>query len=169
VVEAPAKAAADPIIVDVTVTTAAGTSATSEHSKYLYGVPSVTSVSPAAGPVTGGNTVVITGTNFNNVTAVKFGTKDATSYAVNSPTQITAVAPSGNGMVDVFVTNNAGTNSSALGSKYTYGPPTVGPTTTEAALSPKGGPSEGGHSVTIRGTGFTGVSAVQFGSAQATK
>ena len=164
VVEAPAKAAADPIIVDVTVTTAAGTSATSEHSKYLYGVPSVTSVSPAAGPVTGGNTVVITGTNFNNVTAVKFGTKDATSYAVNSPTQITAVAPSGNGMVDVFVTNNAGTNSSALGSKYTYGSPTV------TGLNPSAGPASGLNNVVITGTGFTGLSgvtAVKFGDINA--
>ena len=42
------------------------------------GVPTVTGISPAFGPVAGGVTVTITGTNLANATAVKFGTVPAT-------------------------------------------------------------------------------------------
>jgi len=156
--------------VDVTVTTAAGTSATSMAGKYSYGIPTVTALNPAAGPPAGGNSVVITGTGFTGLSgssAVKFGTKDATSYVVDSPTQITAVAPSGtNGTtVDVTVTNPIGTSvTSGLGNDYSYGIPTV------TALNPAAGPPAGGNSVVITGTGFTGLSgasAVKFGTKNA--
>ena len=61
------------------------------------------------GPVGGTTTTIIVGTNLAGVTSVKFGTKAATSYTINSPTQITATAPastgSATGPVDVTVTN----------------------------------------------------------------
>ncbi|MCM0059334.1 MAG: gliding motility-associated C-terminal domain-containing protein [Algoriphagus sp.] len=65
-------------------------------------------------PTTAGNgeTVVITGTGFTGVTVVKFGNVNATSFVVNSDTQITAVvgaAQSG----DVFVQNSAGSDTEA--------------------------------------------------------
>ena len=44
-------------------------------------------------------------------------------------------------------------------SAYTYNaPPTV------TGVSPTGGPTAGGTSVTVRGTGFTGATAVDFGA-----
>ena len=149
--------------VDVTVTTHAGTSATSAASKYTYGVPTVTELDPAAGPAAGGNTVVITGTNFIGVTSVKFGTKSATSYVVNSPTQITAKAPGGvaGTTVDVTVTTAGGTSEKSYSSKYSYGPPTV------TELDPAAGPAAGHNEVIITGTGFTAVTAVKFGTRNA--
>jgi hypothetical protein len=149
--------------VDVTVTTPAGTSATSAASKYIYGLPTITKLDPAAGPSGGGNNVVITGTGFNGVTAVKFGTKDATSYTVNSSTQITAKAPSGTPgtTVDVTVVTTGGTSEKTYNSKYSYGPPTV------AKLTPAAGVAAGGTEVVITGTGFTGVTAVKFGTKNA--
>ncbi len=155
-------------IVDVRVTTPAGTSVISAATKYSYGVPTITELNPGAGPAAGGNTVVITGTNFTGVEAVRFGDKNATSFTVNSATQITAVAPSGtNGTtVDVTVTISGGVTSPAsAASKYSYGAPTV------TSLDPAAGPAAGGTEVDIHGTGFTGLSgaaAVKFGDKNAT-
>jgi hypothetical protein len=54
--------------------------------------PIITSIVPNTGPAAGGTTVVITGTNITDATAVRFGTNNAT-FAVDSDRQITAVSP----------------------------------------------------------------------------
>jgi hypothetical protein len=154
-------------VVEVTVTTPAGTSAFSVNTKYTYGVPTIAKLDPAAGPATGGTTVIITGSGFVDVTGatgVKFGTVNATSYTVNSTEKITAVAPAGTAgtSVDVIVTNNIGqSGTNILENKYSYGAPTI------TKINPSGGPEAGGTSITITGTGFTGVSAVKFGTVAA--
>jgi len=48
--------------------------------------------------------VTITGTNLNGATSVTFGGAIATSFTVNSATQITATTPAGSGTVSVAVT-----------------------------------------------------------------
>jgi len=147
--------------VDVRVTTPAGSSAVSTAGKYSYGVPTVTLLNPVAGAAEGGNSVVITGTGFTGVTAVKFGLVAATSYVVNSPTQITAVAPAGTAgtTVDVTVTTPAGTSAtSGSDNDYAYGVPTV------TALDPDTGTTLGGTLVTITGTSFVEGATVSFGS-----
>lgn len=53
--------------------------------------PTVAGISPISGPV--GSTVVITGTNFLGVTAVKFSNNLSAVFAINSDTQITATVP----------------------------------------------------------------------------
>lgn len=76
----------------------------------INAVPTVTGVSPNSGPTGGGTSVTITGTGFNCVTGVKFGTATATFTVVNSTT-ITATSPAGTvGPVDVTVTNCNGTS-----------------------------------------------------------
>ena len=61
---------------NVTVTTANGTSATSASDEYTYNpAPTVTGVSPTNGPPGGTNTVTVTGTGFTGLTAVDFGTQ----------------------------------------------------------------------------------------------
>jgi IPT/TIG domain len=84
---------------------------------YPVTVPEITSVAPASGPTGGGTSVVINGSGFlsmSGAAAVKFGGTNATSYTVNSPTQITAVAPAhSSGKVDVTVTAAGGTSSAA--------------------------------------------------------
>lgn len=57
-------------------------------------------ISPNQGSTGGGTTVTITGSNLTNATAVKFGSKAATITA-NTDTSITAVSPSGSGVVGV--------------------------------------------------------------------
>ena len=88
--------------------------------------PVVSAVSPAAGTVSGGNVVVITGKNFkvkskSVVTKVMFGTKKATQVSATSATSITATVPAGKGAVDVrVVTKSGGTSPKVKADTYTY-------------------------------------------------
>jgi alpha-tubulin suppressor-like RCC1 family protein len=126
-------------------------------------VPAVTSVSPKVGPSTGGTTVTISGGDLSGATKVTFGANEATSFTVESSTSITATAPPGSGTVDVVVTTPAGISATGPADRYTYQlPPTV------TKLLPKSGPTTGGTSVVITGTGFTAASAVSFGALGAT-
>jgi hypothetical protein len=148
--------------VDVTVVGPAGRSEVSAADRDMYGQPAVFSVAPAAGPVGGGNTVIITGVGLSGASAVMFGFASASGYTVNSATQITVVAPAGSDgtTVDITVVGLAGASLPVAGSRYTYGPPLV------SSISPSAGPSSGSTSVVIRGTGFTGLNgptAVRFG------
>lgn len=72
------------------------------------GAATVTAFSSNNSPA--GSSVSITGTNFYNVTGVTFGGAAASSYTVNSGTQITAVIGAGS-TGSVAVTNGAGTGS----------------------------------------------------------
>jgi hypothetical protein len=82
---------------------------------------SVSSVSPDNGPVTGGTEVTITGTGFQFVQGVKFGSTDAKSYTLNSATSITAVSPAGSaGTVDVTVVTANGTSDINDNDKFTF-------------------------------------------------
>jgi hypothetical protein len=139
--------------VQVTVTTAAGSS---NGLPFTYiSVPTVASVTPNSGPVTGGTLVTLTGTGFTGATAVSFGATPATFYFVLSDTLIIAIAPAGTGTVPVTVTTAAGTSA---GVPFTYVPvPTL------TSITPNSGPVTGGTTVTLTGTGFTGATAVFFG------
>ncbi|GKQ53295.1 hypothetical protein BRSPCE3_41500 [Bradyrhizobium sp. Ce-3] len=150
--------------VDVTVTSPSGTSSTSPVDRFTYvaSAPTVTSISPATGPTTGGTTVTITGTGFTGATAVKFGATSATGFTVNSATSITVTSPAGTGTVDVTVTTAVGTSAASAADQFTYAsPPTV------TSVSPGSGPAAGGTSVAVTGTNLTGATAVKFGATSA--
>ncbi|MFI2324910.1 IPT/TIG domain-containing protein [Nocardia beijingensis] len=132
-----------------------------QHRQGGRAMPTVTSVSPTTGPASGGNSVVITGTGFTaQPTTVRFGTT-ATTFTLDSTTQITAIAPPGTGTVQVTVANADGTSN---GVPYTY----VVPAPVVAAIIPNFGPATGGTLVSIVGSGFTGVTSVNFGATPAT-
>jgi hypothetical protein len=87
----------------------------------INAVPTVTGVVPNSGPTAGGTAVTITGTGFQCVTGVKFGTTPAATYTVVSPTEITATSPAGNpGTIDVTVTNCNGTSPTGAADQFTY-------------------------------------------------
>src|SRR5205807_92880 len=102
-----------------TVTSPGGTSLTSPGDQFSY-LPAVTNLSPSVGPVGGETTVTITGTNFNEVSTVQFGSSNATSFTVNSESSITAVSPAGTGTVDVTVTTPAGTSTTSAADQFSY-------------------------------------------------
>jgi hypothetical protein len=125
-------------------------------------VPGVTKVEPREGPEAGGTTVTISGANFYGVSAVKFGSANAASFTINSPTSITAVSPAGTGAVDVTVVNPGGTSATLPADQFTFDPVPV-----LTKLKVKGGPVAGGTSVTISGAHFTASTAVYFGATPA--
>lgn len=108
-------------VVDVTVTTPGGTSATSGADQFTYvAAPSVTSISPNTGLRAGGTSVTINGTGLTGATAVTFGATQATSFTVNSASQITATSPAGSGTVDIRVTTAGGTSGTSAADLFTY-------------------------------------------------
>ncbi|WP_194922224.1 IPT/TIG domain-containing protein [Catenulispora rubra] len=126
--------------VDVTVTTAAGISpaTTADQFTFFSPVPVITSVSPYVGIYLGGTTVTITGIRFPGTFRVSFGGV-AASYTLDSPTQITAIAPPISSYmtaagskalrpnlaftVDVRVSTDVDTSAISAADHYTYAVP----------------------------------------------
>jgi DNA-binding beta-propeller fold protein YncE len=111
-------------VVDVTVTTAAGTSATSPADEYSF-LPSVTGLSPNAGPSAGGTTVVVSGTGFlttPGATVFRFGWPKATSVNCTSTTRCEVTSPAHFvATVDVKATvNTVSSPISRPGDQFTY-------------------------------------------------
>jgi hypothetical protein len=151
--------------VDVVVTNDFGTDTLING--YTYNsTPSITSVTPADGPVAGGTAVTIAGANFTTTpdTTVTIGGTSATSVIVVDANTITCDTPAhAAGAVDVVVTNSNGSDTLVNGFTY-HNPPTI------TSVSPSSGPETGGTPVTVTGTDFTtaGTTTVTFGGASAT-
>ena len=81
--------------VDVTVVTTGGTSAISPADQFTYLAPTVTGLSPKAGPEAGGTSVTITGANLANLAEVDFGSVAASrsSLKYNADGSITVTSP----------------------------------------------------------------------------
>lgn len=93
-----------------------------ELSAEVQPAPTVTSLAPEFGPVSGGTTVTITGTDLASASAVKFGETPAVSFKAESETKITAVAPPSARVeaVDVTVTTLAGTSATSQADRFFY-------------------------------------------------
>ena len=116
------------------VTMVSGTAAFSASCAQGTPAPTVTGLAPATGLTTGGGAVVITGTDFTGATAVTFGGTPATSFTIDSATQITAIAPARPaGSADVIVTTPAGTSANTAADDYAVIVYTV-PTLSEWAM-----------------------------------
>jgi len=151
--------------VDITVTNPAGTSSISAADHYTYVNQTVINeVSPDSGPAGGGTTVTLSGAGFTGATSVLFGSTPAASYTVDSDTAITATAPPGtDGIVDIRVQTPFFESPATALDQYTY----VGVPPTVTSLFGDSGSVVGGTFVQITGSGFTGVTAVDFGSTPA--
>ena len=148
---------------DVTVVNALGASPTSVADQFAAGAPTVSAVSPPAGPVGGGGTVTVTGTGFVAGTTVAFGGVAASGVTVVSPTSLVATAPAGpSGSVDLTVATAQGTSATSTADLYAYGAPVV------TAVAPDTGPVTGGSAVIVTGSGFVPGVTVSFGSTPAT-
>jgi YVTN family beta-propeller protein len=151
--------------VDITATTPGGTSAINNNDHYTYSAtPTITAVSPNGGPVGGGNTVTITGTNLAAVSYVAFGSLYGPSGSNLSCTATTCTftapnIPSATTSVFLAVVTASTYSAGNAASDYTY---EAAPTIT--AISPASGPLAGGNTVTITGTGLAGTSTVAFQS-----
>lgn len=112
----------------ITVAVPAGTSGgsmtlavNSDHgngstSFYVNEPPTISGISPTAGAVS--SSVTITGTFFDAVTSVQFNSGVASSFTVNSSTQITATVPAGAITGAITVTTSYGSATSATFTVY---------------------------------------------------
>jgi hypothetical protein len=114
--------------------------------------PTITSFTPAAGPV--GTVVTITGTDFCGATQVLFNATAAVAPTVVSGKSITATVPVGATTGLIHVTTPV---LPAAQSATSFG---VGAAPTITSFTPTSGPV--GQGVTITGTNLTGVTSVKF-------
>ncbi len=153
--------------VAVTVTAPSGTASLPAGYVYLTN-PTLSTVTLNRGPLGGGQTVSLSGSNFGTgpgQTTVTFGGAPATGINVTDTNTLICTTPAGAaGSVTVSVTT-FGTQTVNLPNGYTYvSPPTV------TGITPTRGPTTGVQSVTITGTNFeqNNQTAVTIGGAPAT-
>lgn len=129
--------------------------------------PTVDTVSPAAGPVTGGTTVVIDGGGLRDVTEITFGGVPGQIVGIPTVGSVTVITPSGLiGLVDVAVTTPDGTATVVDGFEYLLSADSI--VTSDAgtgALGGSGSPS-GLASTGVQGglTGAIGLFALILGA-----
>jgi len=176
----------DGTTVDLQVKTNQGSSAATPADQFTWKnmAPTITSISPAGGPVKGGTSITITGTGFTRAQYVAFadggkidhGTPLGTNFVVNSDTSITVTSPDHftAGPVDLIVSSEVGTNGPMSpvtpADVFTYNSITSpsAPAPTVTGISPSSGPVAGGIAVTITGTNLSGATGVNFGSTAST-
>ncbi|MFG2196598.1 IPT/TIG domain-containing protein [Streptomyces sp. NPDC048639] len=112
------------------------------------------SMSPNRGPMSGGTTVTITGTNLASTTRVAFDSVSATILA-RTANQLTVVSPPGVGVAQVTVTTTGGTSNPKPFFYYPGGD--------MQSLDPLSGPATGANTVTIRGDLLDTATRVFFG------
>ena len=143
--------------VDVTITNADGQFSTLPSAFTYRSGPTLTSISPQAGPLTGGTVVTLSGSNFIAGASVTLRGVPCSAVTVVSATQITCTTPVNTaGAVDVTVIN-PDSQSSTLASSYVYqAPPNV------TSISPTAGSIAGGTILTLTGTGFLAGATVNM-------
>ena len=105
--------------------------------------------------------MTLTGSGFTGATAIHFGSNSASDFTADSDTQIATVSPAGSGAADVTVTTPAGVSAASSAAKFVY---SSSPPPQAAGVQPPSGPVQGGTRVVLTGSGFTGATAVHFGS-----
>ena len=123
--------------------------------------PTVASIAPATGPLIGGTSVTITGTNFQTGATVRFGNGYSMETTIAGTTAILAVTPAAAAGVAPIVVTNPDGQAAVLASGFTY---SANPAPAVTAVAPNTGPSTGGTMVTITGTGFATGATVLFGA-----
>jgi len=135
--------------------------------QFTYLAPSITSVDPNQGSISGETSVTIHGTGFpNDISFISFGNDDASTFTWISSTEITAITPpqfsSTGGLVDVVVSLGSGDSIYGL-NQFTYLAPSI------SSIVPNQGSIGGGTPVTIYGTNFTDdITDILFGPYSAT-
>ena len=131
--------------------------------------PVVESLSPAHGSAIGGYQVIVNGANFMDGATIKFGTKSGTGVKFLSPAALVAQVPAGQpgAAVDVTVKNPDG-QQGLLEEGFSYDA-VEQEDLNLISVMPSFGPSTGGTSVALVGTGFSdGDTAVFFGAKEST-
>ncbi|HEY1553237.1 MAG TPA: IPT/TIG domain-containing protein [Kofleriaceae bacterium] len=126
--------------------------------------PTLTGVAAASGPAAGAQSVTVTGTNLAAIRSVTFGGVAASAIAPSADGMSVTVTTPGHAAGVVLVQAvSADGQTASLGNAYTY---EASPAPTLAAASATIGPSRGGRTIALTGTGF-GSATVTFGGVAA--
>ena len=160
-----------------------------DDNDYVFGAPVIDSVSPGGGPLDGGNTLTITGSGFSNPALTFVGvdfdptsdTNGSDAFAgsneqVVSDTEITVDAPDATTVADdagvtslvtevtadFDVTADTPEHDDSVptapdDNDYVFGAPVID------SISPRGGPLDGGNTITITGSGFQNPALILTG------
>lgn len=124
--------------------------------------PTLTAISPNSGPIEGGTTVRLTGTNFKNDSKVFLADEEVSSTFISATElRITTPAWGKSDVVDVKVQNADG-QTALLANAYTFEVPPPPPAPVITEVIPNSGPQAGGTTVTIKGSNFFANSVVKF-------
>ncbi len=126
--------------------------------------PWLGSISPTEGAAAGGTPVRIEGGEFDDVEAVLFGSQEASSFHVESPNVLVAVAPPGTANLGVNLRVVTATGTTVVPSKGDLFTPRDAPTVT--GIEPAYGLAGGGAHVVVTGTQFFSPT-VSFGGVPA--
>jgi hypothetical protein len=153
------------LVKDVVVNNGVGNATLTGGYTYVAIAPTITTVTPTTGPMAGGTTITVTGTNFTPTTTVTVGGISATSVVVSNATTLTALTPAYvSGSLTKDITINNGNSNATLSSSFTY----IAPAPTLISIAPTSGPTSGGTSITLTGTAFTPGTTVTIGGVAAT-
>ncbi|HET9597964.1 MAG TPA: IPT/TIG domain-containing protein, partial [Anaeromyxobacteraceae bacterium] len=148
--------------VAVTVANADGQSSTLAAAyTYVAPPPALLSIAPTSGPEAGGTIVVLTGANFSGAAVTIGGLPATVSVAATASLTVTAPAHAA-GPADVVVTNADGQKATLAGA-FTY----VAPPPRFLSLTPASGPTAGGGTLTVAGSGFQPGATATLGGAAA--
>ena len=148
---------------DVVVQHPSGATAPLVFTYLAPGAATLASITPDSGPTAGGTPVTILGAGFTGATAVTFGGVPAAAFAVVDDGTLTAVTPAhADGPTDVVVQVSGAPSNPLTFTFVAPGAPVL------AAIDPSSGLTDGGTTVVITGSGFTGATGVQFGLAPGT-
>ena len=126
--------------------------------------PAVRDLAPKAGGTGGGTRVLLVGSGFTHVTAVRFGATPGTALHLESAGRLWITTPRhAAGVVDALVVTTHGTSAGHPSDRFTY----IGPPTVRTLVAPRGSVA-GGERVAVAGTNFTNVTRVTFGDVAGT-
>lgn len=120
----------------------------------------LTNVSPHSGSISGGDSVIITGTHLSGITNVTFGGTPA-QITANSSASITVITPPSinEATVHIDATKSDGSTVTLGTYNYIFVPPTI------SSISPASGSTSGGDLITITGSNLSNASRVAFDGA----
>ena len=125
--------------------------------------PNLISILPDTGVLTGGQTIQLTGSDFQEGAIVTIGGNQATEVVFVSSAELTAETPQGEvGAADVTVTN-PDEQSVTLSGGFTY----IQPAPVITQIDPTSGPIIGGTVITITGENFQDGGTVRVGENEA--
>ena len=139
----------------VSLTTTDGLSASLASGYSYQAAPTVTGIAPSFGPIAGGTSITVSGTNFVSGATVALGGTSCTSVNVTTSTSLTCVTGSASAATVSAIVTNTDSQASAAAGSYTYTTPPNPTSVNESA-----GALAGGTSLTIMGTDFTNPAAV---------